>query len=186
MRRLSSLQEIARLYATRGGLRYGEGVSQLEHALQAAFAAEQAKASPALITAALLHDIGHLLPGSAGGEGETDVDRHHETAGARWLAERFPPEVVDPVRLHVAAKRYLCYAEPGYWSGLSPASQASLRLQGGPFTAAEAKAFLSEPHAEAAVQLRRWDEAAKVPGLKTPDTTHYRRHLEAVLLHKSA
>jgi gamma-butyrobetaine dioxygenase len=165
-----------------GGLYGGEAVTQREHALQAALAAERADADPALIAAALLHDIGHLLPESHVGDGDKDFDLRHEAAGAAWLAEHFPPEVVEPIRLHVAAKRYLCFTEPGYWEGLSPASRASLRVQGGPFTADEARAFLAQPHAAAAVELRRWDEAAKVPGLPTPRLDYYRSYLEAVLL----
>jgi OPA family glycerol-3-phosphate transporter-like MFS transporter len=165
-----------------GGLYGGEAVTQREHALQAALAAERAGAGPALVAAALLHDVGHLLPESYAGDGGQDADLRHEAAGAAWLAEHFPPEVVEPIRLHVAAKRYLCFAEPGYREGLSPASRASLRVQGGPFTADEARAFLAQPHAAAAVELRRWDEAAKVPGLRTPRLEHYRSYLEAVLL----
>jgi OPA family glycerol-3-phosphate transporter-like MFS transporter len=165
-----------------GGLYGGEAVTQREHALQAALAAERAGAGPALVAAALLHDVGHLLPESHVGDGDKDTDLRHEAAGAAWLTDHFPPEVVEPIRLHVAAKRYLCFAEPSYWEGLSPASRASLRMQGGPFTADEARAFLAQPHAAAAVELRRWDETAKVPGLPTPLLEHYRPYLEAVLL----
>jgi MFS transporter, OPA family, glycerol-3-phosphate transporter len=164
-----------------GALYGGEAVTQREHALQAALSAEQADAGPALVTAALLHDIGHLLPDSHVGDGAKDVDLQHEEAGAVWLADYFPPDVVEPIRLHVAAKRYLCYAEAGYWQNLSPASQASLRAQGGPYTAEQAKAFMGHAHAKAAVALRRWDEAAKVPALPTPDVAHYRPFLEATL-----
>jgi OPA family glycerol-3-phosphate transporter-like MFS transporter len=165
-----------------GSLYGGEAVTQREHALQAASAAEQAHAAPALIAAALLHDIGHLLPESWAGEGAKELDLRHEEAAARRLANHFPPDVVEPVRLHVAAKRYLSFAEPSYRDSLSPASVASLRVQGGPFTADEARAFLALPHAQLAVALRRWDEAAKVPGLPTPDLRHYSRYLEAVIL----
>lgn len=164
-----------------GSLYGGEAVTEREHALQAAAAAEKAHAGPALIAAALLHDIGHLLPGSHVGTGDKTYDLRHEQAGADWLSHYFPAEVVDPIRLHVAAKRYLCFAERDYWDSLSPSSQASLRVQGGPFTAEEAKAFLAHSHAQAAVALRRWDEAAKVPGLPTPDVYHYRPYLETVL-----
>jgi phosphonate degradation associated HDIG domain protein len=163
------------------GLYGGEAVTQREHALQATHAAEQAGADAALITAALLHDIGHLLPASYVGDGDKPYDLRHEMSGADWLARQFPPEVVEPIRLHVAAKRYLCYGESEYWQGLSPASQASLGVQGGPFTADEAAQFLAQPHARAALALRRWDDAAKVPGLRTPEVRHYRRYLEAAL-----
>jgi OPA family glycerol-3-phosphate transporter-like MFS transporter len=179
------IARVLELLDKHGGALYGgEAVTQREHALQAALAAERAGAAPALIAAALLHDVGHLLPESHAGDGAQDTDLRHEAAGAAWLAAHFPPEVVEPIRLHVAAKRYLCFAESDYREGLSPASEASLRVQGGPFTADEARAFLAVPHAPAAVELRRWDEAAKVPGMETPGLEHYRPYFEAVLLRK--
>ncbi len=106
----------------------------------------------------------------------------HEEVGARWLAPFFGPEVIEPIRLHVPAKRYLCFAEAAYRASLSAASLASLRFQGGPFTPEEAERFRRGPHAEAALALRRWDEAAKVPGLATPSLAHFRPCLAAVLL----
>jgi gamma-butyrobetaine dioxygenase len=161
-----------------GSAYYGEAVTQREHALQAAAAAEESGAPPALVAAALVHDVGHLL---AGEEADAAVDRAHEEVGARWLARWFGPEVTEPVRLHVPAKRYLCFADEHYHAGLSAASRASLRLQGGPFTREHAEQFFAGPHAQAAVALRRWDEAAKVPGLATPDLEHFRPYLEQTL-----
>ena len=153
-----SLEDIAQLYAARGGLHYGEGVTQLEHALQSALMAQSRGSSPSLVVAALLHDIGHFF------EPEDDVgafDDHHEAVGARLL-ERFVPEsVFRPVALHVAAKRYLCFIEPQYWTGLSPASQQSLKLQGGPFAHAQAQAFERAPFWRDAVDLRRFDDMGK-------------------------
>ena len=102
-------------------------------------------------------------------------------AGALWLKASFGPAVADPVRLHVAAKRYLCAVEPDYHAGLSPASRLSLGLQGGPFTPDEVRRFEREPWFRSAVAVRRWDDTAKVPGLAVPGLEHYRRHLEAVL-----
>lgn len=154
-----------------GSAYHGEPVTQLEHALQAAAAAERARAGPELVTAALLHDLGHLLP-------PVGEEVAHEDIGARWLARHFPEAVTEPIRLHVPAKRYLCFAEPNYLRSLSDASRASLRVQGGPFTAAQAEDFRRGPHAAAALDLRRWDEAAKVPGLATPGLDHFRRYLE--------
>ncbi len=162
-----------------GSAYHGEPVTQLEHALQAATAAERAGAAPTLVAAALLHDVGHLLPA-------TDAPAAHEEVGACWLAAFFGPEVVEPIRLHVPAKRYLCFAEADYLAGLSAASLASLRVQGGPFTPSEAEDFRRGPHAAAALALRRWDEAAKVPGLATPGMAHFRPFLEAVLLPSAA
>ena len=133
--RAGAIEQIRTLFAERGDSAYGgEAVSQREHALQAAHFARQSGASAALITAALLHDIGHLLhhlPDHAPDEG---VDDLHEKLAGRWLARWFGAEVVEPVRMHVDAKRYLCAVEPDYRQQLSPASLVSLALQGGPMT----------------------------------------------------
>ncbi|HVW73324.1 MAG TPA: HD domain-containing protein [Rhizomicrobium sp.] len=155
-----NLEEIEQLYALRGCLHYGEGVTQIEHALQSAILAEAEGAGPDLIVAALLHDIGHLLVS------EEDVaqgrfDDRHEAVGARMLKALFPEPVWRPVALHVAAKRYLCFTEPQYWAGLSPASRQSLKLQGGPFDQAQALVFQSAPFWQEAVRLRRFDDMGK-------------------------
>ena len=164
----------------RGDAAYlGEPVSQTEHALQAAWAAEKTGADSALIAAALLHDLGHLLHDLPEDCAEAGIDDQHEDRGARWLARHFGPEVTEPIRLHVPAKRYLCATEQGYFEQLSEASVVSLRLQGGPFTPDEAARFLERPHAQAALALRRLEEQAKVPGLATPDLEHFRPRLEA-------
>ncbi len=160
MRPLSSLQAIQRLYEQRGGHSYGEGVTQLEHALQSAVLAQAADAPPSLVAAALLHDVGHLLVDEAEVVG-AHADGRHEIAGARALAGLFGRPVRAPIALHVAAKRYLCAREPGYHDALSAASKASLQLQGGPFTDAEAVAFERQAYWRAAVSLRRFDDEAK-------------------------
>jgi phosphonate degradation associated HDIG domain protein len=171
---------VLRLFKERGDAAYlGEPVSQTEHALQTAWAAEQAGAGGALVAAALLHDVGHLLHDLPEDCALAGIDDAHEERGARWLAEHFGPEVAEPVRLHVAAKRFLCATDPTYAARLSEASRRSLRLQGGPFTPDEAAHFRARRHAEAAVVLRRLDEQAKVPGLRTPDLEHFRPYLEA-------
>lgn len=176
------LDEVRALFEGGGGRQYGgERVTQLAHALQCAMAAETAAAPPALIVASLLHDVGHLVHDLGPRPAERGIDDRHEERGAQWLARRFGPEVTEPVRLHVDAKRYLCAVEPGYFAGLSPASVRSLALQGGPFDAAAASRFLEQPHAEAAVRLRRWDEGAKVAGLAMPDIGHFADALQACL-----
>jgi phosphonate degradation associated HDIG domain protein len=174
------IDEIARLFAERGGaLYFGEAVSEAEHALQAAAAAERDGASNAQIAAALLHDIGHLMHDLGEDVARRGIDARHEDVGADWLARHFGPDVAEPVRLHVPAKRYLCAVEPGYLDGLSPASRESLRLQGGPFTAEEAAEFARHPYARRAAALRRWDDEAKVPDLVTPNFDYFRQYLEA-------
>jgi gamma-butyrobetaine dioxygenase len=174
-------EEIQTIFATRGGSAYfGEDVSLTEHARQAARLAQLAAAPTALVVAALLHDIGHLLANAPDDLGEWLEDARHEESGSRWLAARFPPAVAEPVRLHVPAKRFLCATDPGYFSKLSPASVVTLELQGGPMTAAEVESFRTEPYHREAVQLRRWDDEAKVAGLMTPDVAEYRTHIEAL------
>lgn len=151
----------------------GERVSQRDHALQCAWLAERSGAAPALIAAALLHDIGHML---LGGEREAmmaGIDQHHEQNGARHLAQWFGPAVSEPVRLHVAAKRYLCAVDPDYFARLSPVSVRSLALQGGPMTDEQVEAFAADPYAADAVRLRQWDEQAKIAGLATPALRHF-------------
>jgi phosphonate degradation associated HDIG domain protein len=178
------LSQISDLFRNRGQAAYlGEPVTQTEHALQTAHAAEQAGAGSALIAAALLHDIGHLLDADSPDPRARDAtDFRHEDSAAHWLAQHFGPELVEPVRLHVAAKRYLCATDPAYYHQLSEASRASLRLQKGPFTPEEARHFEQGPHFRAALALRRWDEAAKIAGLPTPGIAHFLKHVEAALV----
>jgi phosphonate degradation associated HDIG domain protein len=171
---------VLRLFRQRGGAAYlGEPVSQTEHALQTAWAAERAGGGHALVAAALMHDLGHLLHDLPEDCALAGIDDAHEARGARWLTGYFGPEVAEPVRLHVAAKRFLCATDPAYAARLSAASVRSLALQGGPCKPEEADQFRKHPHFEAALLLRRWDEEAKVPGLATPDLEHFRPCLES-------
>jgi len=124
--------EIVALYRQKGEMSYGEGVSMNAHGLQAALLAEQEEAGNALIVAALLHDIGHLLHDLPEDIADRGVDTEHESIASAWLSQYFPPAVSEPVRLHVAAKRYLCATEPEYFGELSQASVQSLQLQAGP------------------------------------------------------
>ena len=166
--------EILAIYAARGPEAYfGERVSMTEHALQTAHFAEQAGAPPALVLASLLHDIGHLLEPVPADIADWTSDAHHESLGARWLAQRLPAEISEPVRLHVAAKRYLCATDPTYLAKLSPASVHTLDLQGGPMPAAEVKQFERERYFSEAVSVRRWDDAGKVAGLATAPLEAY-------------
>lgn len=180
---MTTFEEILSLYAERGDASYfGEAITQTEHALQAAHLAESDGAPAELVVAALLHDIGHLL--HTGGEDVADrgIDTRHERIGARWLTPRLGRDVSEPVRLHVAAKRYLCSVDPDYFGRLSPASIQSLELQGGRMSVGEARQFERQEHWQEAVRLRRWDEEAKVPGLVVPSIEHYRHHIEACLV----
>ena len=147
----------------------GEPVPIGEHMLQAGALAEAAGAAAPLVAAALLHDIGHL-------RGESQ----HAEAGARWLSQWFGAAVTEPVRLHVAAKRYLCATEPGYFGRLSPESVRTLALQGGPMTPAQAASFEALPYARDAVAVRRWDDQAKDPAVRPPRFAHFASLLEAL------
>lgn len=163
------------LLAREGARQYGgEPVSQLAHALQSATLAIEAGEPAAVVVAALFHDIGHLLGDGDSGQAERGIDEHHETIGATALRALLGDAVAEPVRLHVDAKRWLCFAEGGYWDALSRASKISLDVQGGPFDAAQAASFLKQPHAEAAVRLRRYDDLAKVRGRATPGLEEFR------------
>lgn len=176
-----TLIDISHLLVTRGNAQYGgEAVSQLEHALQCAHLAELAGETPELVTAALLHDIGHLLSPQDGGAERADRDGLHQYVALPFLRALLPPAVLEPVRLHVDAKRYLCTAERGYQDALSPASQHSLELQGGAYSVEEAVQFVSQPFAHEAIRLRRYDDAAKVAGRSTPAFEHFMHTLATV------
>ncbi|MDB5348212.1 MAG: phosphonate degradation operons associated domain protein [Schlesneria sp.] len=174
--------DILHLFNERGDSEYGgEAVTQQQHALQAALFAEQARSSPALIVAALLHDVGHLLHRLPDDAPDQGVDDRHESLAARWLRKHFESDVIEPVRLHVAAKRYLCAVEATYLEELSPPSLLSLQLQGGPMSENECREFAAHPFCEAAVALRRWDDAAKVPDMQTPTLAHFANYIDCVL-----
>lgn len=181
---MSIVDRLEDIIARRGAEAYlGEPVTQAEHMLQAALLAEQEDAGDALIAAALLHDIGHFVGEFGDDYIEQGVDDRHEDSGAAILEPWFPPEVVEPVRLHVATKRYLCATDPAYLAHLSEASVRTLALQGGPMGLAEIEGFKASPWRDVAIRLRLWDEAAKVEGLPTPPFTHYRPLLERLARH---
>ena len=178
---MSIVDTIFTLFQRRGHAAYfGEPVSQLEHALQTAHQADQRGAPDYLIAAALLHDIGHLLHGMPDDIAALGVDGQHQEIGAAWLVRHFTIAVTEPIRLHVAAKRYLCSVEDQYRQQLSPASVQSLALQGGVMDAAEVQHFKRWGWWCEAVWLRRLDDAAKIPGLQVPGLEHYRTLLQAL------
>ncbi|MGE0661275.1 MAG: TauD/TfdA family dioxygenase, partial [Reyranellaceae bacterium] len=178
--RNKAIDEIWAMFARRGHEGYGEGVSQTEHALQAGWLAEQEGKPAAQVVAALLHDIGHLMHDLPEDIADQGIDTQHESLASAWLSQHFGSEVSEPVRLHVAAKRYLSREQP-YMDLLSEASKLSLRLQGGPMTAEEAQRFEREPYLHEALDVRRWDDLAKVVGATTPDLEHFRPAIESVL-----
>jgi phosphonate degradation associated HDIG domain protein len=175
-----TLSDIERLFADKGDRMYaGEPVTQLQHALQAGYLAEQGGATDTLVVAAFLHDLGHLI----NDQGETPtlrgIDDRHEYVALPFLRDLFGPDVLQPIRLHVDAKRYLCLRGHGvtagaeYWAALSVDSKRSLELQGGIFSEAEADAYGAQPFAQDGVRLRLWDDHAKLAGATTPPLAHY-------------
>jgi len=175
MRAMHVTEEVLGLFAATGGNTYSEQVSMQQHALQAAAPARASGAQDALVLASLLHDVGHFLAQPDSEFGVTD----HGTTGGAWLAERFVAAVSEPVRLHVAAKRYRCFVDPAYEEELSPASIGTLRLQGGAMSAAEAREFEAEPFAQDALALRSFDDGGKVAGLDIPVLEAWRPLLDS-------
>jgi predicted HD phosphohydrolase len=171
------VDRIAHWFAIHGHGHGGhESVSPLEHALQCAHLAEFAHAESELVVAALLHDVGHFVGHEASRDDLSDADETddgHEMRAAAVLAPHFEPGVVEPIRLHVEAKRYLTAIDPSYLASLSSSSLHSLALQGGPMTVSERRRFELLPFADEAVLLRRWDDLAQAPGRATPSLDYY-------------
>ncbi|PCI88391.1 MAG: hypothetical protein COB24_02520 [Hyphomicrobiales bacterium] len=174
----SIITKIADMLHGKGKELYGgELVTQAQHALQCATLAEAAKSSDKLITACLLHDIGHLLDDDFE-RLAAEKDLYHEDLGEAFLSEWFDDEVCQPVKLHVAAKRYFCATNDKYLGKLSAASVQSLKLQGGIMSDEEVKKFRSHPYYQDALRLRVWDDLAKDPDLITPDIAHFMSYVE--------
>ena len=180
-----SLPQVTNLLQSRGQNQYGmEAVSQLEHALQCADLAEKAGETPETIVACLLHDLGHMLVAERDGLADIDTEKDdlHQFMALPFLRGLFSDAVLEPIRLHVDAKRYLCLIDPTYWGDLSPASKHSLEQQGGVFTEAQAGLFMQQPFAAEAVRLRRYDDLAKTPLKVVPSLAHYDFYLQQVSL----
>ena len=170
------LNDIHSLFEVYGSRSYGsEAVTQMEHALQSARLAEQEGASKELVVAAFLHDLGHMLGTNKHGDVEStrNNDDLHQFVALPFLRPVFPNAVVEPIGMHVEAKRCLCAIDPRYHAGLSLQSVRSLEQQGGIHTPEQAAEFQQRPFAADALRLRRWDDLAKVPGAPTPPFGHY-------------
>lgn len=183
-----TIDDIASLFRSRGHEQYdGEPVTQLEHALQAGHLAEQAGADSALISAAFLHDIGHLLHDFGPTPTMQGTDDVHQYRCLPFLRPLFSSATLEPIKLHVEAKRYLCAVDPAYYGMLSEDSRRSLVLQGGIFNPEQVEKFAALPYAQAAIDLRRWDDLAKVNNAPTPGLVHFMTHLiRAYEMHRSA
>lgn len=159
-------EALARLFDAEGRRDYlGEPVSMAQHMLQTAAAARRAGAEPALVVAALVHDVGHFTGAVTGHALMEGTDNHHDEVAAVWLGRWFDEEVTEPVRLHVQAKRYLCTVEPDYYDRLSEASRHTLGVQGGAMTPEQVALFTSNRYADDATRLRRFDDQGKDPGV---------------------
>jgi len=176
------IDEIINAFHEHGHLEYGERVNMRQHMLQSAVFAQRDGADDLLVAAAVLHDYGHFVHGLGEHIADEGIDGMHEEVGAEALKDYFVPEVIEPMRLHVAAKRYLCAVDAEYFATVSPASLQSLALQGGPFSPAEVEAFEQNPYFERAIKLRHYDEAGKEPEMETPPIEYYRPYLEKALL----
>lgn len=176
------IEQIFELFDRFGAESYGENATQLQHALQVAELARRNGCASTLIAASLLHDIGQFMDDAGSAADTLGIDARHEVLGARFLEAHFPAEVYEPVRLHVAAKRYLCAVDGEYLEKLSRASRLSLKYQGGPMTSEEVSAFEAEPFHADAVMLRRFDDAGKQSDWYPPDLTSYRKLLESLLI----
>ena len=182
-----NIADVELLFCRHGASQYsGEPVTQLQHALQTAHLAEQSGAGDELVTACLLHDLGHLL----NDQGETPslrgIDDTHQYFAIPFLRGLFPGTVLDAIKLHVDAKRYLCQANPDYYAKLSEDSKRSLALQGGVFSAEQAAAFMRQHSARDAVLLRQWDDLAKQADLETPSLSHFLSRAERCALAPAA
>jgi len=170
------------VFARHGDKLYGEAVTERMHAVQCASLAQADGRTPTLVAACLLHDIGHLLHDLGEDVAERGIDARHEDQGEAWLHPFFPPEVTEPIRLHVESKRYLAAIDPAYRAQLSTASERSLMLQGGPMDDDEVAAYERGAHYQDAVQLRRYDDMGKDPDAPAIEPERFRAVLEAVIL----
>jgi phosphonate degradation associated HDIG domain protein len=174
-------QALRRLFDAEGSHEYlGEPVSVAQHMLQTGAAARLAGAARPLVVAAVAHDVGHFTGVRSGHDLMRGTDNHHDEAAASWLSRWFDPAVTEPVRLHVAAKRYLCAVEPAYFDQLSEASKYTMGVQGGPMSTEEVDAFARTPYAEDAVRLRRWDDLGKDPSAVELTLEDFRQDIDAV------
>ena len=178
---MSIIDEIFENMRRNAHMEYGERVTIVAHSLQTAVFAERDGADDLMIASAFLHDYGHFIHDLGEDIADKGIDAIHEELGAEALRDYFVPEVIEPMRLHVAAKRYLVATDVEYVKTVSPASMLSLQVQGGPFNEAEVREFEANPYYKRAIQLRLYDEAGKVPDMDVPAFEYYRPFLEKAL-----
>ncbi len=159
----------------------GEKVTMSEHMLQSAMIAEKAKSSSSLVCASLLHDYGHFLLEDPDKLVKNELDGKHEDIGYEYLKKFFKKDVVEPIKYHVLAKRYLARNKK-YYNLLSNASKISLKLQGGALNKKKSKEFEKEDFFKHSIKLRKFDEVAKRTNIKMKSIIEYKDLLSSQLL----
>lgn len=179
---LAPVDQIFSNFRKHGSRHYGKNVSEREHALQTAEFARPFGEADSVVLSCLLHDYGHMLHDLGEDIAQHGIDAGHEIIGATLLKDLFPAIILEPIRQHVAAKRYLCWKNPVYDAKLSEPSRLSLQLQGGPMTDVEAQKFETTPHFTACIKVRYYDDTGKVPNMPTADLQSYRSLIKKYLL----
>ena len=163
-------------FSNNKSLYIGEELTISEHMIQTAMLAEKNKCSDDLICSSLLHDYGHFILMNPNQLVTDLIDGNHETVGSNYLKKYFSSKIIEPILLHVDAKKYLARNKK-YFNNLSEASKTSLKLQGGIMSDYEAKQFEQTKNYKNAIKLRRFDEAAKKQNIKIKDVKDYKELL---------
>ena len=178
---MNVIEKIIDKFQNNKSLYIGEKVTIAEHMIQSAMMAEKTKSKDTLICSCLLHDYGHFILEDPDALVREKKDGKHEDVGYEYLKKYFKEEIVEPIKNHVLAKRYLA-RDQKYFNLLSPASITSLKLQGGLMSDDEAQTFEKNKYFKDSIKLRRFDEAAKNEGVKIKDIIEYKSLLQASLI----
>ena len=175
------IDKITSNFTSNKSLYIGEKVTMSEHMIQTAMLAEKAKCDDNLICSSLLHDYGHFILEKPDELVELNVDGHHENIGYEYLKSFFKKEIIEPIKYHVLAKRYLAN-DKKYFDLLSEASKTSLKLQGGVLSDDECHKFENQEYFKASILLRKFDEEAKKTNLKMKSIHDYKKLLTSKLI----
>ena len=178
---MNIIDKIISNFINNKSLYIGEKVTISEHMIQAAMIAERAKSSSSLVCACLLHDYGHFILEDPNELVRKKLDGKHEDIGYEYLKKFFKKEVVEPIKYHVVAKRYLARNKK-YYNFLSNASKISLKLQGGILNENQSKKFKKKNYFKNSIKLRKFDEAAKKTNIKMKSINNYKNLLISQLL----
>ena len=178
---MNIIDKIISNFINNKSLYIGEKVTMTEHMIQSAMLAEKNNCSSSLICASLLHDYGHFILDNPDKLVNQKEDGKHEDVAYRYLKKYFKKNVVEPIKIHVKAKRYLARNQK-YYLILSQASKVSLHLQGGVMNEEESEKFEKEKFFDDAIKLRKFDEAAKKTNIKMKNINDYKSLLNSNLL----